>query len=199
MRPVLTGEIPAPIAQGYAEFDTRLDTASTRAWRDRKLEFYPDPPTIDETFPHLAAVRAASGVGWCMAVPLDAAGEVTGVLAVYWSAPRQLSADEEAFTTAVSGYAAQALARALLFEAEQAARTTAGPAGPAGAHGRAGHRGDLGPDRRGAGRGGHAARGRARGGGHARAGWGSPADVADAQLPRRDRALVRPHTARCLG
>ena len=122
MRPVLTGEIPAPIAQGYAEFDTRLDTASTRAWRDRKLAFYPDPPTIDETFPHLAAVRAASGVGSCMAVPLVAASEVTGVLAVYWSASRQLSADEEAFTTAVSGYAAQALARARLFEAEQAAR-----------------------------------------------------------------------------
>ena len=32
MHPVLTGEIPAPIAQGYAEFDTRLDTASTRPW-----------------------------------------------------------------------------------------------------------------------------------------------------------------------
>ena len=168
MRPVLTGEIPAPIAQGYAEFDTRLDTASTRAWRDRKLEFYPGPPTIDETFPHLAAVRAASGVGSCMAVPLVAASEVTGVLTVYWSAPRQLSADEEAFTTAVSGYAAQALARARLFEAEQAARRPA--AGSAGGHGRAGHRGDLGPDRRRAGRGGHAARGRARGGGHARPG-----------------------------
>ena len=146
MRPVLTGEIPAPIAQGYAEFDTRLDTASTRAWRDRKLAFYPDPPTIDETFPHLAAVRAASGVGSCMAVPLVAAGEVTGVLAVYWSAPRQLSADEEAFTTAVSGYAAQARG------AGPAVRGRAGRAGPAagsaGGHGRAGHRGDLGPDRR---------------------------------------------------
>ena len=128
MRPVLTGEIPAPIAEGYAEFDVNLDTASTRAWRDWELVFYPGPAMIDGTFPHLAAVRAASGVGSCMAVPLVAAGEVTGVLAVYWAAPRQLSADEEAFTTAVSGYAAQA--------------------------------------------------------------------VADAQLPHRDRALVRPHTAR---
>ena len=123
MRPVLTGEIPAPIAEGYAEFDVNLDTASTRAWRDRELVFYPGPAVIDGTFPHLAAVRAASGVGSCMAVPLVAAGEVTGVLTVYWAAPRQLSADEEAFTTAVSGYAAQAVARARLFEAEQAARS----------------------------------------------------------------------------
>jgi GAF domain-containing protein len=58
-----------------------------------------------------------------MAVPLVAAGEVTGVLTVYWAAPRQLSADEEAFTTAVSGYAAQAVARARLFEAERTARS----------------------------------------------------------------------------
>lgn len=57
-----------------------------------------------------------------MAVPMVAGDEITGVLTVYWSTPRELSAAERSFTDAVAGYAAQALARAQLFEAERAAR-----------------------------------------------------------------------------
>jgi PAS domain S-box-containing protein len=122
MRPVLVEEIPGPIAQAFATFGMDLDTQSTRAWRERQMGFYPDPETIDQTFPHLAAVRAASAVRSCMAVPLVAGDEITGVLTVYWSTPRQLSTAERSFTDAVAGYAAQALARAQLFEAERAAR-----------------------------------------------------------------------------
>ena len=122
MHPVLVEEIPAPIAQAYATFGMSLDTQSTRGWRDRQMGFYPDPETIDRTFPHLAVVRAASAVRSCMAVPLVAGDEITGVLAIYWSTPRELSAAERSFAGAVAGYAAQALARAQLFEAERAAR-----------------------------------------------------------------------------
>lgn len=50
---------------------------------------------------------------------------MTRVLAVTWPWPRQLSAGEEAFLATVAGYAAQALERARLFEAERAARTAA--------------------------------------------------------------------------
>ena len=122
MHPVLADEIPVPIAQGFRAFDTELDTPSTRAWRERRMGFYPDTQTTDKVFPHLAGVRAASAVHSAMAVPLIAGAEITGVLTVYWSTPRELSPAERSFTDAVAGYAAQALARAQLFEAEQAAR-----------------------------------------------------------------------------
>ena len=121
MSPVLTDEIPAPIARTYAAFDLQLDAPSTRAWRARQMGFYPDPETIDKTFPHLAEVRADSAVRSCMAVPLVAGDEITGVLTVYWSTPRELSAAERSFTDTVAGYAAQALERARLYEAEHAA------------------------------------------------------------------------------
>ena len=44
------------------------------------------------------------------------------MLAAYWASPRELHVTERAFITGVAGSAAQALARARLLEAEQAAR-----------------------------------------------------------------------------
>ena len=73
-------------------------------------------------FPHLAATRTASGVSALASAPLVTGDQVTGVLAAYWAAPRELHATERAFITGVAGSAAQALARARLLEAEQAAR-----------------------------------------------------------------------------
>ena len=64
----------------------------------------------------------ASGVSATLAAPLITGDQVIGVLAAYWAIPRTLDPAERAFATTIAGYAAQALARARLFEAEQAAR-----------------------------------------------------------------------------
>ena len=122
MRPVLTDGIPEPAAAPFREFPTTLDAPATRAWRRREQMFYPDPHGFDEEFPHLAATRAASGVSALAAAPLITGDQVTGVLTAYWGSPRQLHVTERAFITGVAGSAAQALARARLLEAEQAAR-----------------------------------------------------------------------------
>ena len=122
MRPVLTDGIPGQAATRFGEIPTTLDAPATRAWRRRELIFYPGPQVFDEEFPHLAGTRAASGVSALASAPLITGDQVTGVLAAYWAAPRELHATERAFITGVAGSAAQALARARLLEAEQAAR-----------------------------------------------------------------------------
>lgn len=115
-------EMPDEVAGQWAEFDTSLDSPAARAWRGRVSAFYSSPQELDEEFPHLAAVRAAAGVGSCLATPLITGRQVTGVLAVAWPGPRRLDAAEESFLAAVAGYAGQALERARLFDAERAAR-----------------------------------------------------------------------------
>ncbi len=87
-----------------------------------ELIFYPGPRVFDEEFPHLAGTRTAGGVSALASAPLITGGQVTGVLAAYWAAPRELHATERAFITGVAGSAAQALARARLLDAERAAR-----------------------------------------------------------------------------
>jgi len=125
-RPVLRfmdlRDMPEEVARQWAEFDTSLDSPAVRAWRGRAPAFYRSPPVLDEEFPHLAAVRAAAGVGSCLATPLITGRQVTGVLAIAWPEPHRLSAAEESFLAAVAGYAGQALERARLFDAERAAR-----------------------------------------------------------------------------
>ena len=122
MRPVLADGIPGQAAAQFGELPATLDAPATRAWRRRELIFCPDPHLFDEEFPHLAGTRAASGVSALASVPLITGDQVTGVLAAYWASPRQLHVTERAFITGVAGSAAQALARARLLEAEQAAR-----------------------------------------------------------------------------
>jgi PAS domain S-box-containing protein len=122
MRSLLPDGVPAPIARQYAEFPITLDAPSTRAWRGRELIFHPDRASLEAEYPHLARVVVASGVSAALAAPLITGDEVIGVLAAYWATPRTLDPTERAFTTTIAGYAAQALARARLFEAEQAAR-----------------------------------------------------------------------------
>jgi PAS domain S-box-containing protein len=120
--------VPREVARQWTEFDASLDSPAARARKAHEPVFFGNPDALDREFPQLAGARAASDTGSCLAVPLISGGQVTRVLAVTWPWPRQLSAGEEAFLATVAGYAAQALERARLFEAERAARTAAGVA-----------------------------------------------------------------------
>ena len=123
MRSLLPDGVPPPVAARYAEFPVTLDTPATRAWRGRTLIFHPDRASLEAEYPHLAQTVAAAGVSASLAAPLITGGQVIGVLAAYWASPRTMDPAERSFTTTIAGYAAQALARARLFEAEQAARS----------------------------------------------------------------------------
>ena len=61
--PCWSRRYPGRSHRPFATFGMDLDTQSTRAWRERRMGFYPDPETIDQTFPHLAAVRDGSRHG----------------------------------------------------------------------------------------------------------------------------------------
>lgn len=110
--------MPTEVARQWTEFDARLDSPAGRAWRGANPVFFGDPKTLDTEFSHLAAARTDAGIGSCLAAPLITGGKVTGVLAVTWTEPRQLSPAEQQFLAAVAGYAAQALERARPYEAE---------------------------------------------------------------------------------
>lgn len=112
--------VPAEVVRHWVEFDATLDSPAVRAWHTGQPVFFGDPESLDAQFPHLAPARAESGAGSCLAAPLIAGGKVTGVLAVTWPEPRQLSLTQEQLLAAVAGYAAQALERARLYEAEYA-------------------------------------------------------------------------------
>ena len=122
MRGLLPEGVPEPIVQRYAEFPVSLDTPATRALHRRELVFHPDRDELMRVYPQLAETIAESGISATLAAPLVSGDQVIGVLAAYWGAPRRLDATEQAFITTIAGHAAQALARARLFEAEQSAR-----------------------------------------------------------------------------
>jgi PAS domain S-box-containing protein len=110
--------VPEELYREWGEFDASLDSPAVRAWRGGEPVFFGDPEALDAEFPHLAAIRADTGTGSCLAAPLITAGKVTGVLAVTWAEPRQHGPVQQQFLAAVAGYAAQALERARLYDAE---------------------------------------------------------------------------------
>lgn len=83
---------------------------------------------FEEREPQLGAARGpgwGGGDGAWACIPVRIEGIVAGVLAFSWAEPRDFDDEERAFVESVAALGAQALARAGLFEAEQAARRRA--------------------------------------------------------------------------
>jgi K+-sensing histidine kinase KdpD len=84
------------------------------------------PAAFEEREPLAAARdRGWGGHGAWACIPMRIEGIVAGVLAFSWTEPRDFDDEERAFVESVAALGAQALARAGLFEAEQAARRRA--------------------------------------------------------------------------
>jgi signal transduction histidine kinase len=85
------------------------------------------PAAFEEREPQLDAARDRGwgGDGAWACIPMRLEGIVAGVLAFSWAEPRDFDDEERAFVESVAALGAQALARAGLFEAEQAARRRA--------------------------------------------------------------------------
>ncbi len=115
-------DLISSVAGDFAPLEPGRESPSVQAFRERRLVWYRDAAALDGAFPAVAPARSAAGIAACLAVPLIAGGVPIGTLAVYWPVPRELTADELSFAETVAGTAAQALARARLYETEQAAR-----------------------------------------------------------------------------
>jgi signal transduction histidine kinase/PAS domain-containing protein len=121
-------------AHGYpAGFEARfaglpLDAALpiAAAVREQRAVYVEDAEAGVRAYPDLAAVYAATGAGATAALPLtDGAGRTVGALAFNFAGQRRFDAAERASKEAVARQCAQALERARLFTAEQAARSAA--------------------------------------------------------------------------
>lgn len=85
-------------------------------------------------YPEWGAAMIRAGANAAAIVPVWANGELRGVLALTWGAPRAFDEDERAFVTTLGVMCAQAIMRAHLRDAEQKARAEAEHANRSKAH-----------------------------------------------------------------
>jgi signal transduction histidine kinase/CHASE3 domain sensor protein len=85
----------------------------------------PNADVIRERFPAVVAAHMRDGVHAVAAFPLVANEQVLGSLLIRWKQPRTLSPVDVSFASALSRIAAEAFARARLFDAERDARAAA--------------------------------------------------------------------------
>jgi PAS domain-containing protein/anti-sigma regulatory factor (Ser/Thr protein kinase) len=101
------------------EFATEGPAAVARAVRERTPLFYASREEFLVEFPdHRASVDASDKYAWSM-LPLVSADRVIGAMIVSYRGPHEFSRGERAAQVIVSDLCAQALERALLFEAQK--------------------------------------------------------------------------------
>jgi K+-sensing histidine kinase KdpD len=95
------------------------------ALETRELVIVATPEEMLARWPNLRGAQAATGDATTAAVPLLADGRVVGVFYVAFRRVRVFSAEDRAFLTTLAQQCTQALERARLYDAEQAARAVA--------------------------------------------------------------------------
>jgi serine/threonine-protein kinase RsbW len=116
-----SASLDADVAARWPRIAASSPTALATAVREGAMVRVPDREDMRTRFPagYEDAVRV--GLHALVAVPFGAA-DVRGALGMAWDHPRTLHGDEVAVAELMADLAGQALARARLFEAEQAAR-----------------------------------------------------------------------------
>jgi hypothetical protein len=108
--------LPERTSEAWAEFPLLLDAPPAVAARTGEPLFHPDRAAAVAQFPDLGPHMDVAGAAALAHLPLTATSATLGTLAVTWSAPQALDAEERGFLTTAAGLAAQALERALLAE-----------------------------------------------------------------------------------
>jgi signal transduction histidine kinase len=109
---------------GYGRLPLDADLPVCDALRGKAPVFVSSPEERATRYPTLGARTAGGFKAWA-AVPLLAHGRALGAAALSFAEPRPFSADDSSHLAAMGLQAAQAIARARLYEAEQSARETA--------------------------------------------------------------------------
>ena len=114
-----TGFQPPPGNASPIEFATEGPAAVARAVRERTPLFYRSREDFLVDFPgHRAPVEASDKYAWAM-LPLVSADRVIGAMIVSYREPHEFTRGEREAQVIVSDLCAQALERALLFEAQK--------------------------------------------------------------------------------
>jgi signal transduction histidine kinase len=99
--------------------------AACDAVRGRRVVFLRSFDDWRARYPGVAEAMEQAGLPAYAVAPLEIEGRALGAVGYNFRQPRQFTADDEAFVTAVARQAAQALERARLFAAEHEARAAA--------------------------------------------------------------------------
>lgn len=116
---------PAELAPRHVRSPVDVPGPLYDALHTRSLVAVETPEEMLGRWPHLAEAQAQSGDAASVAVPLLLGEQILGVLYVAFRAPCRFSEDDRSFMTSLGRQCAQALDRARLYAAEQAARSAA--------------------------------------------------------------------------
>ncbi len=122
--------MPADVAAAWQRFPNTGSGSAAEAVRTLQPSYSRTRAEFAARSPELAALAERLGLGANVALPLiiaegGAHQRVLGILAFTFAEPRAFDGEEDAFLRAVADQCAQALERARLYEAEQAARAAA--------------------------------------------------------------------------
>ncbi len=119
------GENPSSIAGILAAAPLEADMPLCEAARTGKLVWLVGAEALDARYPHLASVRADVNAQTWGAVPFAFEGRTRGAIGFRFTEVRKLSSEEEALLLAIGQHCGQAIERARLHDAAEAARAEA--------------------------------------------------------------------------
>lgn len=117
LRRLLGGSAPHRADGPHERVAADAGLPSARALRERRLVSVPDRRRLEEDYePAAAAAFDTLGLGSAACLPLLGAHGTVGVLVLGWAAPHAIDVPEAAVLTAIAGYTAQAVERALFLD-----------------------------------------------------------------------------------
>ena len=117
--------LPDDAAATWSRFPNASPSPHADALAARTPLFLGSAAEYERRFPDLRGLRRSAGAGATAALPLVVAGEPFGVLSFGFADAQAFSAEDQEFLMTIANQCAQALERARLFGAEQAARREA--------------------------------------------------------------------------
>jgi PAS domain S-box-containing protein len=112
--------LPQPVDQQWREVPLTVDAPLGLAVRQRRGYFHRSRQELLGEFPHLSSTILTADLHAFASVPLIASGSVLGALSMSWKHEHEISTAEREFIETLAGQCAQAVARSLLVERQQA-------------------------------------------------------------------------------
>jgi PAS domain-containing protein len=112
--------LPAQTRSAWARVPLSLDAPVTTAARTRTAYFHESVTAAERDFPEIGTHMRRAGTSSVAHVPLEGStGALLGTLALAWETPHTAGPEEREFIRTMTGYCAQALERAMLFEQQR--------------------------------------------------------------------------------
>ncbi len=119
---------PDDLLQHWRRFPLSADTPLSDAVRERHMVLLGSDAERTQRYPQLSGLRATNEADAWAAIPLLAGGQAVGGLGLNFGSARAFSMEERTFLDTLAQQCAQAIVRARLYSAEQAARAASSAA-----------------------------------------------------------------------